>query len=95
MVHLVVGLSERLGDVDAELLLQENEDDHPVSLAPCIKIVLIERSDTQKLEDLILVDILTHVAHDVRLEVLHLEQLAEIDKVKLVLVGESKLVFCT
>ena len=67
MVHLVVGLSERLGDVDAELLLQENEDDHPVSLAPCIKIVLIERSDTQKLEDLILVDILTHVAHNVRL----------------------------
>ena len=86
-------MSERLGDVDAELFLQENEDDHPVSLAPCVKIVLIERSDAQKLEDLILVDILTHVAHNVRLKILQLEQLAEIDKVKLVLVGESKLVF--
>ena len=94
MVHLVVWLSERLGDVDAELLLQENEDDHPVSLAPCVKIVLIEWSDAQKLKHLILVDILTHVAHDMRLEILHLEQLAEIDKVKLVLVSESKLVFC-
>ena len=94
-MHLVIRFGERLGNVDAELLLQEDEDDHPVSLAPRIKIVLIERSDAQKLEDLVFVDILTHIAHDVRLEVLQLEQLAEIDKVKLVLVGESKLVFCT
>ena len=74
------------------MFLQENEDDHPVGLAPSVEIILVERGDAEELEDLVFVDVLAHVAHDVRLQIFQLEKFAKIYEVKLILVCESQIV---
>ena len=91
-MNFVVRSSEWLGDVDAELFLQEDEGDHPVGFSPSDKVVLIEWSDSQEFKHLIFVDVLTHVAYDVRLQFFQLEEFAKIYEVKLILVCESQII---
>ena len=88
-MHFLIGNTERFGDVDSKLLLQVDEDDHPVCLASGLQVVLVKRSYTQKLKDLILVDILTHIAYNVLLQISKLEKFAKINEVELVFICEA------
>ena len=88
-MHFLIGNTERFGDVDSKLLLQVDEDDHPVGLASGLQVVLVKRSYTQKLKDLILVDILTHIANNVLLQISKLEKFAKINEVELVFICEA------
>lgn len=76
VVNFVIWLAERLWDIDAHLLFQIDEYNDPVCLAACLKIVLVEGGDAKKFEDLVFVDILTHVADDVGFQFFKLEELA-------------------
>ena len=92
VVDLFVRYAERFGYVDPELLLNVDEDNHPVGLATRLQVILVKGGHAQELKNLVFVDVLAHVADDVLLQVTELEELAEVDKVKLVFICESQVV---
>ena len=92
VVDLFVRYAERFGYVDAELLLNVDEDNHPVGLAARLQVILVKGGHAQKLKNLVFVDVLAHVAYDVLLQVTELEELAEVDKVELIFICESQVV---
>ena len=94
VMNFVVRSGEWLGNVHAKLFLQEDEGYHPVGFPPGIEVILVKWGHTQEFKHLVFVNILTHIAHDVRLQFLQLEQLAKIYKVKLILVCKSQ-IFCS
>ena len=77
VLNFVVQQIEGFRNVDAELFLQKDEHDHPVCLATRLKIVLVKRSYSEELKDLILVNVLAHVADDMRFQLFQLYMINE------------------
>ena len=71
--HVANPAPERLTDVDAQCLLQVDVDYHPVGFAPSLQVVAVEAGHAQELEDLVLVNVHGHVAHDEFLELVQLQ----------------------
>ena len=73
VMNFVIRCSEWLWNVDAELFLQENKRDHPVGFSPGNEVVLVKWCNAQEFKHLIFVNVLAHVAYDVRLQFFHFE----------------------
>jgi len=61
-------LSKRLLDVDTMYFLEVDVDNHPVGVFPGLKIIRIDALEPQEFENLVFVDVLGHVSHNVLLQ---------------------------
>ena len=56
--------SERFRNIDSKLLLEIYVHNHPICLSTCLNIAWIKGSNSDEFKHMILVDVLTHVAHN-------------------------------
>ena len=64
--------SKRFRNVDSKLLLEIYVHNHPICLPACLNIAWVKGCNSDEFKHMILVDVLTHVAHDMLLQMFEL-----------------------
>jgi hypothetical protein len=64
----LAALRKRLLDVDTLRFLEVDVDNHPVSVSPGLEIIKVDALEPQEFKNLIFVNILRHMTHDMLLE---------------------------